>query len=98
MENYLDNYIDAVTTVEEFKHGYPELAEQAEKAKEYLKGRYPNADEKDFIVINVESYNCIAAIVEDGIPYTLDEIIAPFDKNTIYPIQGLVTKFAFKRY
>lgn len=98
MENYLENYIDAVTTVEEFKNQYPELAEQAQKAKEYLQGRYPEADENDFAVIEVESYKCIAVIVSDGLPYTLGETIAPFDENKLYPIQGLVTKFAFKRY
>lgn len=98
MENYLNNYIEAITTVEEFKHDYPELAGQAEKAKEYLKGRYPNADEDDFIVITVESYKCVAVILDNFLPYTVGEIIAPFDKNRIYPIQGLVTVFAFKRY
>lgn len=98
MENYLDNYIDAVTTMEEFKHEYPELAAQAEKAKEYLKGRYLEADENDFTVIEVESYKCIAVIVSYGLPFTLGETVAPFDENKIYPLQGLVTKFTFKRY
>lgn len=31
-------------------------------------------------------------------PYTLGEMITPFDKDRIYPLQGLVTQFAFKRY
>ncbi len=98
MNNYLNNYIEAITTVEEFKHEYPELAEQAEKAKSNLKSYYLNADEDDFIVIEVESYNCIAVILDHDLPYTVGEIIAPFDKNRIYPIQGLETTFIFKRY
>ena len=98
MENYLNNYVEAITTVEEFKHEYPELAEQAEKAKSNLKSYYPNADEDDYIVIEVESYNCIAVKLDNELPYTVGEIIAPFDKNRTYPRQELITKFAFKRY
>ena len=40
MDNFLSNYVNAVTTVEEFKKSYPELADKAESAKEYLKGLY----------------------------------------------------------
>ncbi len=98
MENYLNNYVEAITTVKEFKHDYPELAEQAERAKANLRSYYPHANESDYIVIEVESYKCVAVILDNDLPYTVGEIIAPFDKNRIYPIQGLVTKFAFKRY
>lgn len=98
MENYLNNYIEAITTIKEFKHDYPKLAEQAQRAKEYLEGHYPNADEDDFIVIEVESYKCVAVITDNFLPYTVGEHIAPFDENRIYPLQGLVTVFAFKRH
>lgn len=98
MENYLGNYIDAITTVEEFKNECPKLAEKAEFAKEYLKGFYGQADRDDFIVIEVEGYKCVAVIVDDGLPYEIGEQIAPFDENRTYPLQGLETKFAFKRY
>lgn len=98
MENYLNNYVEAVTTVEQFKTEYPKLAEQAQRAKDYLKGRYEQANEDDYIVIEVEGYNCVAVILDDCLPYTVGELIAPFDENRIYPLQGLVTKFAFKRY
>ena len=30
MENFLSNYIDAITTVKEFKNEYPKLAKKAE--------------------------------------------------------------------
>lgn len=98
MENFLSNYIDAITTVKEFKNEYPKLAEKAQSAKEYLKGFYGQADEDDFIVIEVETYYCVSVIVDNGLPYELGDNIAPFDENRTYPLQGLETKFAFKRY
>ena len=98
MDNFLSNYVDAITTVEQFKKEYPNLAEKAEFAKEYLKGFYGQADEDNFIVIEVETYYCVAVIVDDGLPYELGEHIAPFDENRTYPLQGLETKFSFKRY
>lgn len=94
----MENYIDEITTVEQFKLDNPKLADQAQKAKNYLKERYVNADEDDFIVIEVESYKCVAVLLDDFVPYRVGEIIQPFDENRIYPIQGLETKFAFKRY
>lgn len=94
----MENYIDYITTVEEFKHDCPKFAQQAERAKEYLKERYSQADEDDFIVIEVEGYKCVAVLLDDFAPYRASEIIAPFDENKIYPRQELITKFAFKRY
>ncbi len=98
MENFLSNYIDAVTTVEEFKKSYPELAEKAELAKEYLKGFYEQLNENDFIVIEVESYYCVAVVLDYNLPYIVGDHIAPFDENRTYPLQGLETTFIFKRY
>ncbi len=94
----MDNYIDFITTVEEFKNDNPKCAKQAERAKEYLKERYSEADENDFIVIEVESFNCVAVLLDDEVPYRVGEYVAPFDENRIYPRQELITKFAFKRY
>lgn len=94
----MENYIDYITTVEEFKTNNPTFAKQAERAKEYLKERYGQADEDDFIVIEVEGYNCVAVRLDDDLPYRVGEIIAPFDENRIYPRQELITKFAFKKY
>ena len=37
-------------------------------------------------------------LTDEFSPYTLGEMIAPFDKERIYPLQGLVTQFSFKRY
>ena len=94
----MENFIDDITTVNQFKLDNPELADQAQKAKNYLKDRYLNADEDDFIIIVVESCTCVAVILDDTVPYRVGEIIQPFDKDRIYPIQGLETKFVFKRY
>lgn len=98
MENYLGNYIDAITTVEQFKNEYPNLAEKTEFAKEYLKGFYEQLNENDFIVIEVENYYCVAVVLDYTLPYIVGDHIAPFDENRTYPLQGLETKFAFKRY
>jgi hypothetical protein len=98
MENYLGNYIDAITTVKKFKNENPKLAEKAESAKEYLKGFYEQLKEDDFIIIEVESYYCVAVVLDYTLPYIVGDHIAPFDENRTYPLQGLETKFAFKRY
>ena len=94
----MKNYLDEIYTVSEFKRDNPALAEQAEKALEYLKGFCPNSEEKTFIVIEVEGYKCVAYLADDFAPYTLAEMIAPFDKDRSYPMQGLVTGYAVKRY
>lgn len=94
----MKNYIDKIYTVSEFKRDNPELSKQAEKALQYLKGHCPNSEDATFVVIEVESYYCIAYLTDEFAPYTLGTTIAPFDKDRIYPLQGLVTKYAFKRY
>ena len=94
----MKNYFDEIYTVSEFQRDNPELSNQAEKALQYLKGHCPNSGGAPFVVIEVESYNCIAYLTDVFAPYTLAEMIAPFDKDRIYPLQGLVTKYAFKKY
>lgn len=94
----MKNYIDEIYTVSEFKRDNPELANQAEKALQYLKGYCPNSEDAIFVVIEVEGYYCIACLTDEFAPYTLGTTIAPFDKDRIYPLQGLVTNYAFKRY
>lgn len=93
----MKSYLDEIYTVSEFKRDNPALAEQAERALEYLKGFCPNSEGSTFVVIEVEGYKCVARLADDFAPYTLAEMIAPFDKERIYPLQGLVTKYAFKR-
>lgn len=94
----MKSYIDEIYTVSEFKRDNPALAEQAEKALEYLKGYCPNSEESTFVIIEVEGYKCVAYLADEFAPYELAETIAPFDKERIYPLQGLVTEYAFKRY
>lgn len=91
----MKNYLDEIYTVSEFERNNPALSEKAEQALQYLKGYYPKADV--FVVIQVESYNCVACLCDDFSPYELGTTIAPFDENQIYPVQGLVTKYAFQR-
>ena len=94
----MKSYLDEIYTVKEFQRDNPALAEQAERALNYLKGYCPNSEDETFVIIEVEGYKCVAYLTDDFSPYTLGEMITPFDKDRIYPLQGLVTQFAFKRY
>ena len=94
-ENRMKNYIFDLYTLPEFKRDNPALAEKAEKALQYLKGYYPGGNE--FVVIEVEGYNCVACLRDEFFPYELGMSVAPFDEHRIYPVQGLVTKYAFQR-
>ena len=60
--------------------------------------RHYNDDRKvAFSIIEVEGYKCIAHIKCVGTwPEVFDEIIFPFDKDRIYPMQGLELKYNFK--
>lgn len=93
----MTNYIEDIKTVDRFAaEASPKLKEKALAAKDYLKGRYENVNDKDFVVIEVEGYHCIALIKTK--PCILDDIIAPFDEQSLYPLQELVTQYAFKIY
>ena len=94
----MKNYLDEIYTVSEFQRDNPALAEKAERALNYLKGYCPGSEDATFVIIEVESYKCVAYLTDEFSPYTLGEMIAPFDENKIYPLQGLVTLYAFKRY
>ena len=91
----MKNYLDEIYTLSEFKRDNTALAEKAEQALQYLKGYYPNGSE--FVVIEVEGYNCVACLCDEFYPYEPGKTIAPFDEKQIYPVQGLVTKYAFQR-
>ena len=94
----MKNYLDEIYIVSEFQRDHPALAENAERALNYLKGYCPGSEGATFVIIEVEGYKCVAYLTDEFSPYTLGEMIAPFDKDRIYPLQGLVTQFAFKRY
>lgn len=94
----MKSYLDEIYTVSEFKRNNPAFAEQAERALKHLKNYCTHSEGDTFVVIEVESYHCIAYLTDEFAPYTLGTTIAPFDKDRIYPLQGLVTKYAFKRY
>ena len=92
------SYIDNIYTVKEFQRDNPALTEQAKRALNYLKGYCPNCEDKTFVVIEVEGYKCVAYLTDEFAPYVLSDMVAPFDRERIYPLQGLVTQYAFKRY
>ena len=94
----MKNYLNEIYTVPEFKRDNLALAEQAERALQYLKGYCQSNEDATFVVIEVEGYKCVAFLTDEFSHYTLGEMIAPFDKDQIYPLQGLITQYAFKRY
>lgn len=94
----MKNHLDEIYTVSEFQRDNPALAEKAERALNYLKGYCLGSKDATFVIIEVEGYKCVAYLADEFSPHTLGEMIAPFDKDRIYPLQGLVTQFAFKRY
>ena len=67
----MKNYLDEIYTVKEFQRDNPALAEQAERAMQYLKGYCPNSEDATFVVIEVEGYNCIAYLTDEFSPYVL---------------------------
>lgn len=94
----MKNYLEEIYTVKQFMCECPSLAENARRALDTLKSFYPNGEDDDFVVIEVEGYHCVAYLIDSFSPYVLAETIAPFDQERIYPIQGLVTRYSFKRY
>ena len=94
----MKSYLDEIYTVSEFKRDNPVLAEQAERAMQYLKSYCQNRNDVTYVIIEVEGYKCVAYLTDEFSPYTLGEMIAPFDKGRVYPLQELVTQYAFKRY
>lgn len=94
----MKSYLDEIYTVSEFQRNEPTLAKQAEQALDYLKSYCQNSEDMTFVIIEVEGYKCIAYLTDEFVPYVLSDMIAPFDKDRIYPLQRLVTQYAFKRY
>ena len=94
MKNYLDN----IYIISQFKNDHPALAEQAEKARNVLAHFVQSDDQDNYVIIEVEGYKCVAFVAKTAYPYELAETIVPFDKDRVYPIQGLVTRYLFKRY
>ena len=93
----MKNYLEEIYTVSKFCLDNPELAEQAKRARHSLRGVFPTDDEDEFVIIEVESYYCVAYLMDEFYPYQLARTIQPFDKERIYPLQGLVTVYEFER-
>ena len=94
----MKNYLDERYTVSKFILDNPELAKQAKRARCSLRNVFPTDDEDEFVVITVEGYYCVAYVMNESAPYELARTIQPFDKNKLYPLQGLETKYQFERF
>ena len=73
----MKNYLDEIYTISEFKRDNPTLAEQAERALQYLKGYCQNSDDVTYVIIEVEGYKCVAYLTDEFSTYLLAEMIAP---------------------
>ena len=68
------------------------------RALENAMCHYNDGRKVAFSIIEVEGYKCIAHIKCVGTYQEIfDEIIFPFDKERLYPIQGLQLEYTFKR-
>ena len=69
------------------------------RALEQATFHYNDFYRNNYVIINVEGYDCIAHYKnENPDDLELDEIIFPYDENRIYPIQALELKYRFKLY
>ena len=72
-------------------------ADTIKRAFKYAKSRFTrilNID--DFIVINVEGYDCIAYVIDEFNPIEIHPEIYPFDEFNVYPAQELQMKYQFR--
>ena len=75
-----------------------ETIQNCKKALERAMTQHYDGNLNNYYLIVVEGYKCIAHSSDTFEPIILDEIIVPFDDKQVYPIQGLETTYAFKRY
>ena len=64
----MKNYIDEIYTVEQFIQDNLALAEQANRALQYLKEHINRSEDTTFVLIEVESYKCVAYLVDEFSP------------------------------
>lgn len=84
-------------TLSNFRAYSPEKeVEVMERAFNYAKGFFPNAEDEDFIIIIVEGYYCITVITNEWTPIDIADEAVPFDENKVYPLQGLKQEVTFK--
>lgn len=67
-----------------------------EKAREYLRQKWADAEDEDLVVIKVEGYHCLTKVVSEFWPYEICDVVFPFDRVRIYPMQEIERKIYFK--
>ena len=60
-----------------------------DKAYKRAQEHFDDFDFENYIIINVEGYSCIAHITDHFTPIEISRDIFPFDKENVYPMQGL---------
>lgn len=69
-----------------------------ERAREYLRQKWADAEDEDLVVIKVEGYHCLAKVTNEFSPIEICDVVFPFDKDRIYPMQEIERKIYFKTY
>lgn len=72
-------------------------ANTIKRAFEYAKSRFTRiVNMEDFIVIQVDGYDCIAYVIDEFNPIEIHPEIYPFDEEKVYPAQELELKYQFR--
>ena len=84
-------------TLSNFRAWSPENeVEIMERAYNYARDFFPNAEPDDFVIIIVEGYNCITVITDERAPKEIADEVVPFDDKKVYPLQGIKQEVTFK--
>ena len=60
-----------------------------DKAYKRAAEHFNDHNHENYIIIKVEDYTCIAHVIDDFSPIEISRDIFPFDKENVYPMQGL---------
>mgnify|MGYP005804511931 CR=1 FL=1 len=69
----MKNYIDEIYTVAQFIQDNPALAEQANRALQYLKEHNNRSESTPFVLNEVDSYNYVAKLVDEVTTYAMQK-------------------------
>ena len=93
-----DNWTDFDNERDELQQYIAEELDNGEKADKIINiidNNWSFFAEEVAVLVEVEGYDCLTIVDEDD---NVNEMVYPFDKNRIYPMQKIEQKLYFKRY
>ena len=93
-----DNWTDFDNERDELQQYIAEELDNGEKADKIINiidNNWSFFAEETAVLVEVEGYDCLTIVDEDD---NVNEMVYPFDKNRIYPMQKIEQKLYFKRY